>query len=276
VWGNLINASREWGVQIMHLVGPYSRMVQATGNSSVPDSTEEEKAELLHKQRRLVLRQIAFLNALRFQLRSKSWWKEVREVKEGQKIAAQEGDVDEGDTLLKAISPFLSDAEAQSYVGSLNVAVDLLNKQSIEIRDLWAGRWIDSFHHVELLRLIGESFTGLGASERLNSFPFPRQYATFSRVFIWLFSLMLPFMLIGEVNKNFPEGIWMVVPLYVIIAWVFTMMEVVGGSSENPFENAINDVPISALCRIVEIDLKKMLGEKDLPETPKPVNDILM
>ena len=45
---------------------------------------------------------------------------------------------------------------------------------------------------------------------------------------------------------------------------------------EDPFENFVNDVPMTALCRTIEIDLRQMLGETDLPEPIGPVNDILM
>ncbi len=274
IWGGLINTSRQWAVQVLHLVGHYTRGVQDGEENSGHHPTEEERAYLVKTQRQLILRHLAFLNALRIQLRKKVWWED--EQKESKKIAEDEGDAAPDETLRDAIAPFLSEDELQRYAGSANTAVDLLNRQSEDIRDLWAARWIDSFHHVELMRLVGESFTGQGASERIKTFPFPRQYATFSRVFIWVFVIILPFSLIGEIADLAPEAIWAAVPVYVLIAWVFVMMEIVGGSSENPFENAVNDVPITAMCRTVEIDLRRMMGDEQLPEKPKPVNDILM
>jgi putative membrane protein len=53
-------------------------------------------------------------------------------------------------------------------------------------------------------------------------------------------------------------------------------MEIVGDSSEDPFENFINDVPMTALCRNIEIDLREMLGETDLPPRMLPVDGLLM
>ena len=52
-------------------------------------------------------------------------------------------------------------------------------------------------------------------------------------------------------------------------------METVGDSSEDPFENFINDVPMTALCKTIEIDLREMLDETDLPDGIKPVDDVL-
>ena len=53
-------------------------------------------------------------------------------------------------------------------------------------------------------------------------------------------------------------------------------MDKIGESSENPFEGGPNDVPITALSRTAEIDLREMLGESNVPAPLHPVNHILM
>jgi len=65
------------------------------------------------------------------------------------------------------------------------------------------------------------------------------------------------------------------VPFSVLISWIFTTMEKVGSNSEDPFEGRINDVPMTSLCRIIEIDLRDMLDEKDLPTKIAPKDNIL-
>ena len=59
-------------------------------------------------------------------------------------------------------------------------------------------------------------------------------------------------------------------------AWIFNTMEVVGDTSENPFENAINDVPMTTICRFIEVDLRDMLDEAQVPNYLQPVDNILM
>lgn len=44
----------------------------------------------------------------------------------------------------------------------------------------------------------------------------------------------------------------------------------VGEVNEDPFENRITDVPMTAMCNTIERDLKEMLGETDLPEKMMP------
>ncbi len=66
------------------------------------------------------------------------------------------------------------------------------------------------------------------------------------------------------------------VPFSVLISWIFLTIESVGDHSEDPFDNYINDVPMTAICRVIEIDLRQMLGETDLPPKMEPIHDILM
>jgi ion channel-forming bestrophin family protein len=54
------------------------------------------------------------------------------------------------------------------------------------------------------------------------------------------------------------------------------VMERIGEATENPFEGSANDVPISNISRTIEIDLREMLDEKNIPSPTIPENDILL
>jgi putative membrane protein len=64
---------------------------------------------------------------------------------------------------------------------------------------------------------------------------------------------------------------WLLIPFNLIVSWVFMFMEYTGDVSENPFEGLLNDVPVRSIVRTIEIDLKDMLEEQDLPEKVKPL-----
>ncbi|HEX2532949.1 MAG TPA: bestrophin family ion channel, partial [Chitinophagaceae bacterium] len=115
-----------------------------------------------------------------------------------------------------------------------------------------------------------------GACERIKSYPFPRQYAYFSEVFVWLLALVLPYGLIGELSKYGEAYVWLTIPMSILISWIFNVMEIVGDKSENPFENSVNDIPMTAICRTIEIDLREMLSETDIPGRVYPVKKIIM
>jgi putative membrane protein len=67
--------------------------------------------------------------------------------------------------------------------------------------------------------------------------------------------------------------LWLAIPFSIIIGWIYLVMELVGDYSENPFEGLANDVPMLSMCRTIEIDLREMLGETDLPEPIKATKD---
>ena len=117
-----------------------------------------------------------------------------------------------------------------------------------------------------------------GKSERIKNFPYPRQFATLNHFFMWIFVLLLPLALVpqfAEIGTELAEKqplignlfIWLAVPFYTIVAWVFHTMERIGRTGENPFEGNANDVPISTIARGIEIDLRQNLGEatEDIP-----------
>ena len=112
-----------------------------------------------------------------------------------------------------------------------------------------------------------------GASELVKEYAFPRQYAFINKLFLWLLCLLLPLGMIGEVEAvNAAVGnwiqdyvIWAGVPLGVLVSWLYTSLNQVVESTENPFEGGANDVPISRICERIEVELRQTLGETSIP-----------
>jgi putative membrane protein len=156
--------------------------------------------------------------------------------------------------------------------------------QSKATKELVDNNEIDNYRFVEMQKAIKDFFDQQGKSERIKNFPYPRQFATINSFFIKLFCLLLPFGMLKEFDKlnDGMEGImkgnmvWMVIPFSVLISWVYTSLEQVGESTENPFEGSANDVPISQMSRTIEIDMREMLGETDLPPALQPKNNIIL
>jgi putative membrane protein len=68
---------------------------------------------------------------------------------------------------------------------------------------------------------------------------------------------------------------WLLIPLTGLIAFLLTAIERTGTVNEEPFENRITDVPLSAACRQIERDLRATLGETDLPPKLEPKDGYL-
>ena len=129
---------------------------------------------------------------------------------------------------------------------------------------------------MEMISVLRSFYEFQGKNERIKKFPLPRQYANMSRYFVGIFIFLLPFSMVPELMKIDNWGFWISIPITVLIGWIYVMMEVVGDYSENPFQGMANDIPMMSICRTVEIDLREILGEKDLPQPIKAVNDVLM
>ncbi|MBL7842780.1 MAG: hydrogenase [Cyclobacteriaceae bacterium] len=112
-----------------------------------------------------------------------------------------------------------------------------------------------------------------GGCERIKNTPLLRQYDYFTRLFLYTFMLLLPFSLVSDFSRMGMD--YLMIPVSLIICFVFAILAKVGEVNEDPFENRITDVPLTALCTTIERDLKEMLGEKNLPPAVKPENGFI-
>ena len=97
-----------------------------------------------------------------------------------------------------------------------------------------------------------------------------------SRYFVAIFIILLPFSIIPELMQVSELGLWLSIPIAAVVGWVYIMMEVIGDYTENPFSGMANDIPMLSLCRVIEIDLREMLGETDLPPAIESKKGILL
>ncbi|AII54516.1 MULTISPECIES: bestrophin family protein [Hymenobacter] len=201
-------------------------------------------------QQRLIYRHLAWVNALRLHLRRQPerWEAEV--------------------------APFLGPDESVYLRAVANRPAQLLLRQTHDLRQA-AGLYTE-LQQRTLTEDLRELTNLQGGCERIKNTPFPRQYAFSSAAFVWLFIALLPLGLLAEFEKLGHGQYWMTIPFSVLVSWVFVTMELVGHISEDPFENRMNDVPMTALCRTIEIDLRQMLGEQQVPAPVQPVEDVLL
>lgn len=260
IWGAILNSSRTWGTLCRDYV------------VDNPQKTQE-----------LVYRHFAWLTAMRYQMRDSRAWENG--TKSYNKEYKQFYTIPERETPLEdELKKYLSETELKYILGTKNRAAQLLSLQSKTLKELSEKGDLDNFRFIEMEKLIRDFFDHQGKSERIKNFPYPRQFATINAFFIKLFCLLLPFGMLKEFDKlnenmsGIMQGnmVWLVVPFSVLISWVYTSLEQVGESTENPFEGSANDVPITQMSRTIEIDLREMLGESDLPPAIQAVNSILM
>lgn len=260
IWGSMVNISRSFGAAARAFI---------TGQS---DSDKIAQAEIDKEVTTLIYRHIAWLHAVKHSMRPRTLWEHKHAATMRQRRFFEKR-IDFS-TFEKDAAGYLSKEELEWIKTKKNPGTQLLDKQSQHLAELKKRGLIDVFRHIELQKMITDQFTEQGRTERIKNTPLPRQYSTSSAIFIIIFTLLLPFGMLGEFEK-LDAFIWLLIPFNLIVSWVFSLMEYTGDYSENPFEGMINDVPIYSIVRNIEIDLKDMLGEKNLPERMAPEYNVL-
>jgi putative membrane protein len=249
IWGAAMSASRSWALMCRDFIGEKNR------------------------SREIIYRHFAWLTALRYQLRARRSWETIDRShnKEYQRFYT----IPEKETPLEQeLLKYITKEELENISPKNNKAAQLLSLQSNALKRLNTDELLDNFRFLGMHAMLREFSDHQGKSERIKNFPYPRQYATVNTLFVKLFCILLPFALLGEFNKG--NMVWLVIPFSVIISWVYTSLEQVGESTENPFEGGANDVPISQMSRTVEIDIREMLGETDVPAPFAIHNNIIL
>lgn len=269
IWGSIINNSRTFGSNVKAYITN-----QFTDQDYSP-------AQLNDIYRKLIYRHIAWLYALRSQLLIPTSWEHInqgwlykvfitRRIKNfGTGLYADEITQTE-------LKHYLPKDELGRLIDYQNTATQIIDQQSQDLKELRALDLIDDFRHMELQKIQNDFYTYQGQCERIKKFPLPRQYGNMSIIFVAIFIFLLPLGMISEFAKIGQFGVWLSVPFTIIIGWVYLMMELVGDYTENPFEGMGNDIPMLSLCRTIEIDLKEMLRESDIPPAIEAKNGVLM
>ncbi|WP_207534583.1 bestrophin family protein [Desertivirga arenae] len=233
IWGLLVNYSRVWAREVMLLI-------------SSPDVAIQEEIKQLHKK--LIYRHIGFVHGLRVFLRRQHHYN---------KSGLQE--YYEGPNEYSDVKDFVSASEFEEFSHKNNPPNFLIEQQGVDLKKAMDKGWINEYFFVRLEETLIEFNNIQGRCERIKNTPLPRQYSSFSKVFVFIHASVLPFVFIEELG-------WLSIPFSVIISFVFRCLDLMGERAEDPFENRIEDVPLTALSIAIETNLKEQMGETDFPK----------
>lgn len=236
IWGGIVNSSRV-----------LARLIITFTDSHAHQANYDRERSEAFKQR-LIFALIGWVHALRIHLRSQSDWSDLKPFFPQDEFALISNTDNKPNMIQLLIGKEIYKAMANGILGGF-----------------------DSFQmEGQLLALANYQ----GSCERIKNTPLLRQYDYFTRVFLFVFILLLPFALIGDFMR-LDIGIWMI-PISTIISFVFAIIGKVGEVNEDPFENRITDVPLTSLSNTIERNLLEMLGDKNLPALTVPNDGILM
>jgi putative membrane protein len=220
LWGLMINASRN-----------LARMAR----NMLPEPEGHDM------KRTIVLRQIAYVNALRCQLRKQPAPPEVLR--------------------------FLSKEEASFALERTNIANGLLDGTGRRIDIARRNGWIDTIQQTQFEAILVDIANAQGGMERIKNTPLPNQYRFFPSLFTRLFCVLLPIGLVETLGYATPVG-------STIAGLMFLAVLQIGDDLVDPFADTIHDVPLNAMCRTIEIDLLQAIGDP-APEPLTPDKGVL-
>ena len=193
-------------------------------------------------QRVMVYLAIAFAHATRHRLRGTSPWKDVEPF-----VAAIHHDrmhqaKNVPDYIMRLMGKTLGDCRRQC----------LTSEQMIQNMD-------DRLTSMTIV---------LAACERIHYTPLPFAYMLLVHRTTYLYCIMLPFGLVSSLG-------WTTPLICAVIAYTFFGLDALSEELEEPFGLAANQLPLTALSRTIEINLREALGETDLPPEIAPINSYL-
>lgn len=235
IWGGINNNSRIFARQIIANVN----------NAVVIGKVSNQDADIYKKE--MIYRQIAFAHSLRLHLRKQNSLNEIQHL--------------------------LSENEFEEIKLKHNRPNILLYTQGLRIKEAMQKEMLGAFDNISMEPNLATFSNWQGACERIKNTPLPMNYQYFTKLFLYAFICVLPICLIGDFTKMNME--FMVIPVSFMICFVFAVMNRVGEINENPFENQISDIPMTALCNTIERDLKEMLNDT-LPDKLEPQNGYLL
>jgi len=207
-----------------------------------PDASAAEQAELKTFQQEMVRYVIAYTHAVRYHLRDM--------------------------TPLPRIARVIPEDEVCRYKDSDNVPIAMLQRMGDRLLEARRKKWIHPFHAPMLEQSLSALCDWQGGCERIKSTPIPYSYTVLLHRIVAVYCIMLPFGLMDAIK-------WATPVVVLFVSYCFFGLDAVGDELEQPFGMDINDLPLKAISRTIERNLRERIGDEIPPKTA-PKNGVLV
>jgi putative membrane protein len=136
------------------------------------------------------------------------------------------------------------------------------------LRECQTRGWIDRMHWLALDQNLDDLVDAQGGAERIKNTPMPKQYEYYPQLFVQIYCMLLPLALVTSMGWFTPLG-------STLVGFIFLALDKIGRDLEDPFDNKIYDVPLTSITTTIEVNLRQMLGETEVPPPEAPVNGVL-
>ncbi|MCP2028513.1 putative membrane protein [Flavobacterium sp. HSC-32F16] len=164
---------------------------------------------------------------------------------------------------IENLKDFITFQEIKEIERQSNKPLALLQLNALQITELKAKKSIEIFSHVQLNNTLVNFSNYMGMAERIKSTVFPITYRIFLHFFIYIFIVTLSISL-RDIESYFE------IPLLLTISTTFFLLEKSATHLQDPFRNRPTDTPVTAIARTIEINIKDLLREKEIPKPHEP------
>jgi putative membrane protein len=170
---------------------------------------------------------------------------------------------------MENLHQFLPLHELDYIQGKANKPLSLQVLHMQDLNQLYQEKVLNPMQQTQLASTIARLCDSMGKTERINTTVFPATYSMFIHFFIYLFLVILSFTLVEAI------GVYEI-PVLTAVASTFFMIEKTAQHIQDPFRNRPTDTPVTAIARTIEINIKQILEEQNVPEPAKPDGYFLM
>ena len=171
-----------------------------------------------------------------------------------------------GETLRKlSYSKKVYDYVAEHKIPKNNIPNSIMNQHGAALSKLDIG----DYKQVQIDTTLSRLCDAMGKCERIKNTVFPKSYSLLVHFLIYVFATLLPFGLEDEY-------ILVEIFLTALIPIIFIAIERTAIILQDPFENVTTDIPMTTLATTIEINIKELIGDDDLPFQEKPKSFYIM
>lgn len=161
------------------------------------------------------------------------------------------------------LAGLLPSAELEEIESHNNKPLALLSLHARDLKQLRQDQQLELFSQLQLDNTLVRLCDAQGRAERIKSTVFPVTYRFFLHAIIYLFVVTLSLSL-----KDVPFRFEL--PLLLSITVPFFLLEKSATHMQDPFENRPTDTAVTAIARTIEINIKQLLDEQEIPQPYKP------
>lgn len=156
---------------------------------------------------------------------------------------------------MEVLEHILGPEEASRFRDEENVPTAMIQRMGDLLVEARRKKWIHPFH----IPVLEGSLTALtdiqGGCERIKATPIPYSYTVLMHRIVAVYCTLLPFGLMDTIK-------WATPFVVLAISYCFFGLDAIGDELEQPFGTDINDLPLKAISRNIERNLRERLGEK--------------